>query len=183
MSEKMWCLMAKVNMNWPFVPIDHLKQCLIFLGTALIAMRTANSSPHTFSDAFWELPIASLQPSATGWPFPCFVRQPPLAQKGSRWDFGCLPLQRYWLSTDGEGRACCKELPFLSSVSTDKLSSCHSVGKWDCSPHTRQPSPTSPAHHGSPQPCIKGGYNTARNCSRYIESRSEKPSKVTKSSH
>lgn len=48
MLGHMWCLMAKVHMNWPFVPIDHLKQCLILLGSVLIPMRTADSFPNTF---------------------------------------------------------------------------------------------------------------------------------------
>lgn len=40
-------LMAQVHTNWPFVPVDHLKQCLILLGTVLIPVRRANSSPNT----------------------------------------------------------------------------------------------------------------------------------------
>lgn len=154
-------------MNWPFVPIDHLEQCLILLGTALIPMRRANSSPNT--PLLWHiLRTAHCFPPSLSHRMAFSL----LCEAGS---FGSERLQSgFWLLTTPDAlaqhrRQCerevwmcmlqgsCPSPPLLAPTTTCPPVSLGERGTLGLQTQTNQPPPTSPGHPWLPPALHKGG--------------------------
>lgn len=160
-------LMAKIHTNWPFVPIDHFKKCLILLGTVLIPMRRANSSPNTSL-------LCHILRTAHRFP-PALSHRLAFSLLYEAASFGSERLQSgFWLLTTPDAlaqhrRQCerevcmcvlqgsCPSPPLLAPTTTPPPVSLSDSGTVGLQTQKYQPPPTSPGHPWLPPALHKEG--------------------------